>query len=82
LSDDLTAPSWELAAHTAAKLEILEAYLRAWFPIVGRGRDFDRIIYIDGFAGPGRYKGGEDGSPIVALKAVCGFQRCRPGIPN
>jgi hypothetical protein len=29
-----------------------------------------RNIYIDGFAGPGRYKGGEDGSPIIALKAL------------
>lgn len=28
------------------------------------------MVYIDGFAGPGRYSGGEDGSPIVALKAL------------
>ena len=47
-------------------------YLRAWFPILSRGPNFDRIIYIDGFAGPGRYKGGEDGLPIVALKAALG----------
>lgn len=74
MSDHLTHASWELAAHTAAKLEILGAYLRAWFPILGRARNFDRIIYIDGFAGPGRYKRGEDGSPIVALKAALGVQ--------
>lgn len=61
-----------MAPHTEAKLEILGAYLRAWFPILSRGQNFDRIIYIDGFAGPGRYKQGEDGSPIVALKAVLG----------
>jgi three-Cys-motif partner protein len=72
LSDVLTAASWDLAAHTAAKLEILGAYLRAWFPILGRSPAFDRIIYIDGFAGPGRYKQGEDGSPIIALKAAIG----------
>lgn len=30
-----------------------------------------RILYIDGFAGPGRYKNGEDGSPIYALKIAC-----------
>jgi three-Cys-motif partner protein len=72
LSDVLTAFSWELAAHTAAKLEILRAYLRAWFPIRSRGRNFDRIIFIDGFAGPGRYKQGEDGSPIIALEAALG----------
>lgn len=29
-----------------------------------------RIVYIDGFAGPGRYRTGEDGSPIVVLKAA------------
>ena len=72
MSDILTAASWDLAAHTAAKLEILGAYLRAWFPIVGHSQSFDRIIYIDGFAGPGRYKKGEDGSPIIALKAALG----------
>jgi three-Cys-motif partner protein len=72
LSDGLTSSSWELEAHTAAKLQILGAYLRAWFPILSRVRNFDRIIYIDGFAGPGRYKGGEDGSPVIALKAALG----------
>ncbi len=72
MTDRLTAVSWELAPHTAAKLDILGAYLRAWFPILGRGQNFDRIIYVDGFAGPGRYKKGEDGSPIIALKAAVG----------
>lgn len=72
LLNPLTAASWDLAPHTAAKLNILGTYLRAWFPILSRGRNFDRIIYIDGFAGPGRYKQGEDGSPIVALKAALG----------
>ena len=72
MSDVLTSASWDLAPHTAAKLDILGAYLRAWFPIISRGQNFDRIIYIDGFAGPGRYKQGEDGSPIIALKAALG----------
>jgi hypothetical protein len=40
----------------SAKLKILSAYLQAWFPIVGQSHSFDRVIYIDGFAGPGRYK--------------------------
>jgi three-Cys-motif partner protein len=73
LSDKLTAASWDLAPHTAAKLNILSKYLKAWFPIiVGQSQRFDRVIYIDGFAGPGRYKEGEDGSPMIALKAAIG----------
>lgn len=48
---------WPLDPHTLAKHEILRRYLEAWFPIVGRYSH--RIVYIDGFAGPGRYAGGE-----------------------
>ena len=44
----------------------LKNYLGAWFPILGS--KIPRIVYIDGFCGPGRYTGGEDGSPIIALK--------------
>jgi three-Cys-motif partner protein len=29
-----------------------------------------RLLYIDAFAGPGEYSGGEDGSPVVILKAA------------
>ncbi len=29
-----------------------------------------RVVYIDGFAGPGSYSAGEDGSPVVVLKAA------------
>lgn len=57
---------WELEPHTKAKHEILRRYLGAWFPILGSR--ISRIVYIDGFCGPGRYLGGEDGSPIIALK--------------
>lgn len=28
------------------------------------------MAYVDGFSGPGQYSGGEDGSPIIALKAA------------
>jgi len=72
VSDPRTSASWQIEPHTAAKLKILDAYLRAWFPIITRGSNFDRIIYIDGFSGPGIYKQGEDGSPIIALKAALG----------
>jgi three-Cys-motif partner protein len=29
-----------------------------------------RLVYLDGFAGPGRYDGGEPGSPIIALECA------------
>ncbi len=57
---------WEIEPHTKAKHEILRRYLGAWFPILGS--KIPRIVYIDGFCGPGKYLGGEDGSPIIALK--------------
>ncbi|MFZ2030350.1 MAG: three-Cys-motif partner protein TcmP [Vitreimonas sp.] len=60
---------WELEPHTAAKHEILRRYLQAWAPILSQGR-FPHIVFLDGFAGPGRYSKGEEGSPIIAIKAV------------
>lgn len=57
---------WEIEPHTLAKHEILRRYLGAWFPILSTYNR--RIVYIDGFCGPGKYKGGEAGSPIVALE--------------
>ena len=60
---------WELEPHTRAKHEILRRYLQAWTPILIRG-GFPEILYIDGFAGPGRYSKGEDGSPIIALRSA------------
>ena len=56
---------WELDPHSRAKHEILRRYLGAWFPILNTHRD--KILYVDGFCGPGRYKDGEPGSPIIAL---------------
>ncbi len=61
---------WELERHTAAKHQILRKYLGGWFAIMTQFNE--RVVYIDGFAGPGRYKGGEEGSPIIALNAALG----------
>lgn len=59
---------WPLEPHTRAKHDILSYYLKAWFPILSSWAR--RIYYFDGFAGPGVYRGGEDGSPVIALKAA------------
>ena len=60
-----TETIWPIEEHTKAKHEILRRYLDAWFPILGS--KIPRILYIDGFCGPGRYEHGEPGSPIIAL---------------
>jgi len=57
---------WKKDPHTEAKHLILDGYLKAWFPILGSSNK--KIIYLDGFAGPGEYDDGEDGSPIIAQK--------------
>lgn len=66
---------WHLEPHTAAKHEILRRYLQAWAPILSQG-NFPRLVFVDGFAGPGRYSKGEEGSPLIALKAV--IEQSRP----
>jgi three-Cys-motif partner protein len=63
-----TTKIWKIEPHTKAKHEILRRYLGAWFGIVGSR--FPRCMYVDGFCGPGEYKKGEKGSPIVALEAA------------
>src|SRR4051812_10923887 len=61
---------WPMRPTTAAKHTILRKYLDAWLPILGGGRyASDYLILIDGFAGPGRYSTGEDGSPLLMIKA-------------
>lgn len=59
---------WSIEPHTQAKHEILRYYLGAWFPILATTQR--RLVYVDGFAGPGEYEGAEDGSPIIALKVA------------
>ncbi|MCY3698025.1 MAG: three-Cys-motif partner protein TcmP [Gemmatimonadetes bacterium] len=58
---------WPLKPHSLGKHLVLREYLQAWLPILGQTEE--RILFLDGFAGPGEYKGGEEGSPIIALKA-------------
>jgi three-Cys-motif partner protein len=68
---------WELDPHTTAKHEILRRYLAAWFPILGTYHN--RIVYIDGFSGPGRYRNGELGSPMIALDVAINHRKSNTG---
>jgi three-Cys-motif partner protein len=74
MSDSLPT-IWESSAHTLAKHRILENYLKAWIPIMLRqlyrlGILDAEPLFVDGFAGPGRYIGGEIGSPVLAIESV------------
>ena len=64
---------WDLEPHSRAKHEILRRYMQAWMAILGQA-GYPELIYIDGFAGPGRYSKGEDGSPVIAFKVALEHQ--------
>lgn len=64
--------TWPIEPHTEAKLIILKKYLDAWLPIMTSQNR--RVVYIDGFAGPGEYENGKDGSPIIALKSFIQYK--------
>jgi|TARA_Y100001001_G_scaffold139690_1_gene142607 three-Cys-motif partner protein len=59
---------WELEEHSLGKHLVFKKYLNAWLPILSKWHG--RLLIIDGFAGPGEYKNGYLGSPIIALEAA------------
>jgi three-Cys-motif partner protein len=62
---------WPIVEHTSAKHDIYRRYLRRWFPIlIGGNNAYPSATYAEGFSGPGIYKGGEPGSPVIALEAL------------
>ena len=60
--------TWPLEAHTRGKHMVLQHYMGAWLPILTSWNG--RVLFIDAFAGPGEYTGGEPGSPVIALRAL------------
>jgi three-Cys-motif partner protein len=65
--------TWPLPPHSAAKHLLLRKYLEVWYAklaFAGVKRGSGQLNYIDAFAGPGIYDGGEPGSPIVALRTL------------
>ncbi len=59
--------TWQLKDHTLGKHKVLRNYMDAWLPKMLQYRR--KVLFIDGFAGPGEYARGEDGSPVIALDA-------------
>ncbi|MDE0270118.1 MAG: three-Cys-motif partner protein TcmP [Gammaproteobacteria bacterium] len=63
---------WQQDEQTRGKHLVLQSYLDGWFPILGSWNK--RLLFIDGFAGPGEYDRGEPGSPVIGLDCV---RRCK-----
>lgn len=73
---------WGREDHTAAKHRVLVTYLEGWLGVManqalkvwgGKGVS-QRLLLVDGFAGPGRYATGESGSPLLMLEALLGHK--------
>jgi three-Cys-motif partner protein len=69
---------WNCERKTRAKLELVKAYLGAWFGILA-SKGFTHVVYVDGFCGPGEYKTGEEGSPIIAAQLASTTAAKYPG---
>lgn len=54
------------------KHKIIHEYLNGWFPKLGFTSG--EILYLDTHSGPGRYKTGEYGSPLVAINTFLNHQ--------
>ena len=70
---DSALEKWVYKEHTRVKHILLEKYLAAWIPILGRYNP--KICYFDGFAGRGEYIDIKTqqtilGSPLIALKVA------------
>jgi three-Cys-motif partner protein len=66
--------TWEREDHTRAKHDLLLAFFNKWVSIHSehfRSRRGGLVRIYDGFAGPGVYSGGEPGSPLILLQALC-----------
>ncbi len=66
-------PPPEIEAHSKAKLTVLRSYLRAYFDRLGANphRDAFRLDLVDGFAGGGTFRDGDEivsGTPLIMLE--------------
>jgi three-Cys-motif partner protein len=68
VANDSDPSKWECPPHTKAKHDMLASYLDGWFPILASWNG--RVVFLDGFAGRGRYNDGAEGSPLVALRRL------------
>jgi three-Cys-motif partner protein len=65
--------TWPLDPHTLAKHDLIRRYLGGWFPILAKYNG--RVVFLDGFAGPGVLDDGNPGSPIIAMETLLQHRR-------
>ena len=66
LPDD-SPEKWKYKEHTRVKHKILSKYLDGWIKILGKSHNLN---IFDCFAGRGRFSDGEEGSPLIIIKAI------------
>jgi three-Cys-motif partner protein len=66
---------WPLNPHTEAKHRLYKRYISAWAPILLQESWVHKITYLEGFAGPGEYATGQDGSPAYAIRSLLQHER-------
>ena len=59
---------WPLDPHTEAKHRVLAGYYDALYPILTN--KFPRLTLFEGYSGPGVYRDGEPGSPVIAIQKL------------
>ncbi|RDD88498.1 hypothetical protein DVZ84_14250 [Streptomyces parvulus] len=57
-------------AAAVLKHEILKRYVKPFAAKVGKWAPGGRVVYLDGYAGPGRYEDGTPGSPALILDSA------------
>lgn len=66
---------WPREEHTKAKHELLKAFFNKWVSVhsgyYAKQPGGGLVRVYDGFAGPGVYAGGEPGSPLIIMRALC-----------
>ena len=61
----------EFVESTQTKLALFRGYLKAWLPVfLNRPDRYSTVQVYDFFAGPGTDAGGNDGSPLIAIKEI------------
>ncbi len=69
---DTSLEKWKYKKHTQIKHKLLSKYIVPWSKILGK---FYNLIIFDCFAGRGRYKDGEDGSPLIIMKTIAKIKK-------